>query len=436
MAHASSSDALGTTPPRLGPEHKSFPPRAWGRTAAGAGLRLRDLATPVLTLDAAALEHNLATLAAWCAEHGVDLAPHGKTTMAPQLWHRQLDAGAWAITVATPWQAQVARAAGVPRILLANALVDPAGIAWAAFAVADDAGPTELLSWVDGVDGVARLEDALASHGAPVPLDVLVELGTARTGARGVDAALAVAAAVRRSPHLRLAGVAGYEGAAAHDRSDEAVAAVRAYVADVVALHDAVDGSYEVPTPVLTLGGSAFPDLVVDGVAGLRDGVRVVLRSGAYVLHDDGFYASVTPFGRGAAGGDVPLRSAMHAWARVVSRPERGLALLDAGKRDVPYDEGLPTPQLVAGAGVVGRAALAGAHVSALNDQHAFLRLPRDDAWGAADDPLGVGAVVRLGLSHPCTAMDKWRLVPVVVGSADEDPDLDAPVTDAVATYF
>ena len=36
-------------------------------------------------LRAGALSHNLATMAGWCRDRGVELAPHGKTHMAPQL---------------------------------------------------------------------------------------------------------------------------------------------------------------------------------------------------------------------------------------------------------------------------------------------------------------------------------------------------------------
>jgi D-serine deaminase-like pyridoxal phosphate-dependent protein len=113
----------------------------------------------------------------------------------------------------------------------------------------------------------------------------------------------------------------------------------------------------------------------------------------------------------------------MHGWARVVSRPEPGLALLDAGKRDFPFDEGMPVPQRVRGNELLDPAA----EVTALNDQHAFLRLPADDA-GA----LPVGAVLRLGLSHPCTAFDKWRLIPVVDDSDSDDP----LVVDLIHTFF
>jgi D-serine deaminase-like pyridoxal phosphate-dependent protein len=145
-------------------------------------------------------------------------------------------------------------------------------------------------------------------------------------------------------------------------------------------------------------------------------GTRVLLRSGAYLIHDDGFYSTISPLARNA--GTIPLRSAMHGWARVISRPEPELALLDGGKRDFPYDEGLPRPQLTRGGGAVP----GGARVTALNDQHTFLR----------DAQVSVGDIVRLGLSHPCTAFDKWNLIPVVSGADEAHPR----VVDLVRTFF
>ena len=56
--------------------------------------------------ERSALEHNVSLMAAYCDEHGVSIAPHGKTTMAPQLWWRQLEAGAWGISAATAAQAR------------------------------------------------------------------------------------------------------------------------------------------------------------------------------------------------------------------------------------------------------------------------------------------------------------------------------------------
>ena len=79
---------------------KGMPDATFGSTigeVAGQGLDLfaDDFVGPLVVLDAAALEHNLRTMAGWCTAHGVALAPHGKTTMAPQLFQRQLEHGAW-----------------------------------------------------------------------------------------------------------------------------------------------------------------------------------------------------------------------------------------------------------------------------------------------------------------------------------------------------
>ncbi|MGN6125447.1 MAG: amino acid deaminase, partial [Humibacter sp.] len=251
-----------------------------------------------------------------------------------------------------------------------------------------------------------------------------------RTGARGVAAALAVARAVATSTNLELAGVGGYEGAVGHDRSAEAVARVDAYLDELRALHAVVvaDGLYRESSederrPIVTAGGSAYLDRVAARLGGVAD-ADIVLRSGAYQVHDDGYYSRIGPMG--TLTGTEPFRSAMHLRARVVSRPEPGLSLLDAGRRDLPFDEGLPVPQAVIG-NADDDAVLADAHITAVNDQHAFLRLPN-----AGPDDLPVGSVVRLGLSHPCTALDKWRLIPVVDDGLADDPR----VIDLVETVF
>lgn len=379
---------------------------------------LTDFPTPLVTVSEAAVQHNLDTMAAWCASAGVGIAPHGKTTMNRELWQRQLDAGAWGITVATPWQLSVAVEWGIPRIMLANALVQPAALRY----IAPHAD--RVLVWADSVRAVEIMEAALAESPGHPPLGVLVELGApgGRTGARSVDDALAVADAVAASTGLRLAGVAGYEGALAHDGTDAALAVVRSYLHRMLALHDAVEaaGLYPAGAPVvLTAGGSAYFDVVAEVLAPRRDlagergrVVDVLLRSGAYITHDDGFYSGITPLGRGPGG---EFRSAIHGWATVVSRPEPGLVLVDGGKRDFPYDEGLPVPQAIRRFGEPTTTPFPDAVATAMNDQHTFVRVP-DSAV------VEVGDVIRFGLSHPCTTFDKWRALPVVDDVQAETP--------------
>jgi D-serine deaminase-like pyridoxal phosphate-dependent protein len=407
----------------LEPRDKGLPADAAGLTVAEfltGEPRLADLWTPLLVLDDGALDDNIAFLAGWVAERGLELMPHGKTTMAPQLWRRQLDAGATGITLATPSQVRVAVDAGIPAVMLANQLVQPDAIRWMADVVA--AG-TRVWSWVDDPAGIDAIERALGAS-ATRPLEVLVDVGRpgGRTGARSLDAAVAVARRAAASPVVRLAGVTGYEGAVAHGRGDDALASARTYIEELLAVHDALAPLYDDGDVLVSAGGSAYPDVVgaafaAASVAG--DPARFVLRSGAYVVHDHGYYRQNSPF-EGAG-----LRPAARGLARVLSRLDAGTAIVDAGKRDFPFDEGLPVP-LYAIDAAGERMPLPGAVMTKLSDQHGFVRIE-------PDSPLAVGDLVVFGLSHPCTMFDKWRLVPVV--DSLDDPST-AIVTDLVETRF
>ncbi|MDR6904827.1 D-serine deaminase-like pyridoxal phosphate-dependent protein [Agromyces sp. 3263] len=413
-----------------------LPLRAAGLTVRdflATGPTLEEFWTPVTVLDARALRRNADTIQAWATAHGMELMPHGKTTMAPALWRLQLDAGATGLTLATPGQVRTARAFGISAVMLANALVAPDALAFVAGELDDPA--FAFACWVDAPDTVQAMERGLAASGiSPArPVDVLVELGApgGRTGARSLDAAEAVARRVAASPVLRLAGVAGYEGSLGHDRSARALRAVRDYLADLVELHRVVQRIVAEGPLIVSAGGSAYLDLVaeafgpaIEADAAAGRGTRWILRSGASLLHDDGFYHGISPLDEGrAAAGRPTLASAMRGYARVVSHPEPGLALLDGGKRDFPYDEGLPVPFGVAPSLGAEEEPLAGASVTAVNDQHAFLR-------SDAALPVAVGDVVSLGLSHPCTAFDKRRWLPVVEHAGS------TRVVDLVRTFF
>lgn len=377
---------------------------------------------PLLTLDAHALDHNLATFATWCRRRGLAHAPHGKTTMAPQLYARQFDHGAWGQTCANLSQLRVYRAFGVSPVLFANQLVDPQGLRWLARELERD-DSFEFYCWMDTVRGVSLMSEAL--RGTERPVNVLVELGVpgGRTGAREPADGVAVAEAIARAPELRLAGVGGYEGPVTHDTTDAALAQVREYLTRLRALtveladRELFDGLDKV---IVTAGGSGYFDQVAE-VFGQPwpDGLPVlpVVRSGAYLSHDAGLYRRQSPLGEFPRLHDTPgLRPAARIWAEVTSTPEPGLALLTAGKRDLPFDVDLPFPEVVRRRGDTRDATL-DATVFKLNDQHAFVR----------HSSLEVGDRVGLGVSHPCTTFDKWPLIPLVD---------DGVVVDLIRTYF
>jgi D-serine deaminase-like pyridoxal phosphate-dependent protein len=217
--------------------------------------------------------------------------------------------------------------------------------------------------------------------------------------------------------------MAGYEGSVRAASQAEALALIASFCRRLRGLAGVLAPSAG-DELIVTAGGSAYFDVVTrELTAGGTAGMTVILRSGAYLTYDHGFYGTVSPVSRGAA--DAPaLRPALELWAQVLSRPEPGLALLGAGRRDVGFDQGLPVPLRVVHQGDrdgAGAARPLGGAVTELNDQHAYLRLDEGTA-------LRPGDLVGLGISHPCTTLDKWRLIPVV---SDDDR-----VSDTVHAFF
>jgi D-serine deaminase-like pyridoxal phosphate-dependent protein len=361
-------------------------------------------------------------MAAWAARHGLAHAPHGKTPMAPQLFRRQLELGAWGITAATPSHVRMYRHFGVQRIFLGNELVDAPALRWLSDELAADP-EFRFVCYVDSVRGV-ELMDAALSH----RVDVVVELGAtgSRTGVRTAAEADEVAQAVRASRWLRLVGVAGYEGTLPD--VDAARTVVAAWMANLVATAHRFDAAgwfadvEDGEEIVVSAGGSEHFDLVAaalteEALELSRPALRL-LRSGAYVTHDHLHYARITPLTDEAE----HFLPALTLWAQVVSCPEPGLALVNAGKRDVPYDLGLPIPLRIREAATGAVREAGELTVTKLSDQHAFVTV-------GPEARVEVGDWVALGLSHPCTAFEKWQLIPVVW------PD-GQTVVDYIRTFF
>lgn len=386
-----------------------------------------DLPLPALVLREEALHFNIRTMAKWCRAAGVLLAPHAKTTMAPQIFDLQLGAGAWALTAATFVHARLYRHFGVQRILLASQLVEPQAIAW--FANELDADPDfELVTLVDSVAGAKQLSRGLQKSNGHRQVDVMIEVGElgGRTGVRAPEEAVEVAQAVTDEPRLRLVGIEGFEGLLRSTSVDQELPRVEAFLNRMQAAIDAVAKAQLFvggESVIISAGGSAFFDRVVDRFRSATvqgQPATIILRSGAYVTQDDGAYRRLSALGDRATTDSEKLRNAIEVWSVVLSRPEPDLVILNMGKRDAPNDIEPPTPVLAHTPGEPSPRRLTGRVVS-LTDQHAHVRI--DPACRLASGDL-VGATV----SHPCTAFDRWRLIPVI--------DENYHVVDAIYTFF
>ena len=365
---------------------------------------LSGVSLPAAVVHESPLTHNLAWMQRFAEAHGAYLAPHGKTTMTPALFHRQIAAGAWGITLATAPQCRAAFAHGIKRLLMANQLVGQANMAIVATLLEEGA---EFFCVVDHPENVRQLGQFFASRG--LTLSVLIEVGVegGHCGCRHQAQIIALANAIADEPALALVGLEGYEGVVHGDDPESGIRRYAEYLVQVaVELERA--GLFSVANPIVTASGSAWYDLIAEAFhsAPLQQGrFTPVLRPGCYVVHDHGLYheAQAAVMARRP---DLKqgLEPALEVFAQVQSLPEPGLAIIALGKRDIGHDQLPLALRRYRESGTQGQQlSVAGWEVTKIMDQHTFVRLPEE-----AQD-VAVGDIVSFGASHPCLTFDKWR---------------------------
>ena len=263
---------------------------------AARGWRPTDgaMSLPILTLDESAFLHNRDLMHACTRAAGVEIAPHAKTPMAPDLARSLAEAGAWGATVADIGQATVMLRSGIPRLLIANEVGGIEGTRRLA-ALASFSPQSELYVFANSARVVWALDAAWRETSTAPALSVLVEVGTGRAGAHSRREALAVANAVVSSGgRLRLAGLTTYEGSATKETpeaTDVSIEVLLRLAADTLTDARALAGP---ESPLLVAaGGSSFFDRVVAALkpAIVNDGrAKLVIRSGVIFLHDHGAY--------------------------------------------------------------------------------------------------------------------------------------------------
>jgi D-serine dehydratase len=391
-----------------------------------------DVSLPAAVIRESALQHNIDWMRAYATARDVQLCPHGKTTMCPQLFDRQLQAGAWGLTAATLTHVEVYLQHGVRRIIYANQLVANEDIDYV-IAQLQAMPDLEFFCLVDSVENVRQLSQRVQAAGSQRPLQLLLEMGIpgGRCGVRTEDQALQLARVIKAAaPALALCGVEAFEGIVdlASQAGKDQVSGLLSRVVNTAAACQR-ESLFAPGAVLLTAGGSACFDLVAQTFCdhGLEGEVEVVIRSGCYVVHDHGFYAQLAKDFSAHLEADPELsdglQPALEVWARVQSVPEPGLAIVAMGKRDAGYDMSLPELQWLyrPGRDLKPQRPMNGCRTQAMNDQHLYLRFPETM-------PIGVGDLLGFGVSHPCTTFDKWQLLYVV--------DDEYTVSSALKTFF
>lgn len=399
--------------------HKGLPIASQGTTireflTTEKNLFRADFQFPIMILRESALEHNIQRMARYCASVGFELAPHVKTPMAPKIAQRQIDAGAWGLTIANFNQASIMFASGFNRLIIGNEVMEPTSII--EIAKINGSGAGDIIFYIDSLAGLEIAQKAIVEV-SNAKLNILLEIGAVggRGGIRDLEILQVILLEIAKDERFCVRGVSGFEGAVpGGDRHGEGIEKIKAFLRNIVAAARITAPYVHGHKMIISAGGSSYFDYVTEEFAKYDGDALLMLRSGGYVSHDHVHYEDLYPF-IGHPTSDQ-FRPAIEIWSRVLSIPEPDLAILNFGKRDAGNDLDEPIPILK----LVGKPVPFEGHIKMLNDQHAFMQI--------TPGSVAVGDVIGCGISHPCTNFDKWRMLPLV--------NDDYQIIDLISTYF
>ncbi|MEJ6627327.1 MAG: alanine racemase [Actinomycetes bacterium] len=373
-----------------------------------------DFQFPIMILRDSAIEHNIQRMASYCKSLGFELAPHVKTPMAPKIAKRQIDAGAWGLTIANFSQASIMFESGFTRLIIGNEVMEPTSIA--EIAKINGSGAGDIIFYIDSLAGLEIAQNSIKKM-PNAKLNVLLEIGAedGRAGIRDLELLKIVLAEIQKDERIYVRGVSGFEGAVpGGGRYGEDVEKIRVFLRQIVAAAKITKPYVRDDKIIISAGGSSYFDYVAEEFAKYDGEATLMLRSGGYVSHDHIHYEDLYPF-NGLSDKDR-FYPALELWSRILSVPEANLAILNFGKRDAGNDLDEPVPILK----LSGKPVPFEAKIKMLNDQHAFMEI--------TPGSVVVGDLIGCGISHPCTNFDKWRLLPLVNDNYE--------IIDLIDTYF
>jgi len=385
--------------------HKGFPLASVGKSVSAFIAEKPNIFSsgfqfPLMILRESALNHNIKRMADYCSSIGAVLAPHVKTSMAPKLAQMQINSGAWALTVANFYQASVFLNFGFRRFIIGNEVVEPTAIQ--AIGKINLKPDHQIIFYLNSMAGLEILKSSISKL-VECKIYVLLEIGVenGRTGIRELSLASEILDGVAKDDRIEVLGVSGFEGIVPEGaRNLLGEEKIRSFLRKIVLAAKIVAPHVKNEKIIISAGGSSFFDFVMEEFQKHSAPCTVILRSGGYVSHDHDGYGINYPFLSEVK--QKQFYPALELWSQVLSCPEPGLALLNFGKRDTGNDVNNPRPIKK----FDGKLKNFTAEIEKLNDQHGCLKL--------MGEILNVGEIVGMGISHPCTNFDKWKLIPLV----------------------
>lgn len=351
------------------------------------GAPLEHVPTPSVLVDLDVLESNIAGMAGIARRAGVALRPHAKTHKCPEIARLQVAAGARGLCVAKVGEAEVFAAAGCHDLFVAYPVVGE-DKACRLLRLRDR---VRVACGVDSVEGARTLAPPFRAARRELEVWLEIDLGFARVGVRP-EQALAAASRIAEVPGLRLTGVFTHAGHAYGETSSAEVDGVGR--SEGVGLATIATTLRQAGLPIEHVSVGSTPT----ASSAMRQPGVTECRPGNYVFHD----ASQVSLGT------CPLEAcSLTVLATVVSVPEPGRAVLDAGSKTLSSDALRPRP---GGFGwILGRRS----RLEWLSEEHGVIAV-------TAGERFRVGERVQVVPNHACVVANLHdRLVGVSRGRVE-----------------
>ncbi len=291
----------------------------------------RDLNTPVLVVDLERLDRNIATMAGFAAEHGLQLRPHAKTHKSVDIARRQVAAGAIGLCCAKLGEAEALADGGITGLHITSPVVPAAAVERLARLNLRSPGLMVVVDNPDNARAIARAVDAAGDAAGDAPLSVIIDIdpGIHRTGVASAETAVALFEVIRSLPQLTYRGVQFYCGSHQH---------IHAFAEREAAMRERADYLRGVIVALAEAGGA--PGIVTGGGTGTHRidaglGVFTELQVGSYVFMDDQYRACDLT---GEEGATIPFETSLMIDTSVISANTPGLVTLDAGIKSMATD--------------------------------------------------------------------------------------------------
>ena len=330
------------------------------------GKHKNEIDTPALLLDMDIAERNIHKMAEFFRNRDCKLRPHMKTHKLPLIAHKQLEAGAIGITCAKLGEAKVFLESGIKDILIANQIVGKDKIT----RLVNLSGYGNIVICVDDNNNARDISEIAGKYGKKINILIEVNVGLNRCGVEPGEKTLALLKKIDCLNNLVFCGLMGYEGGlfiSDIEKKRKVCMESNSLLVDTARLIE----KEGFPVKVISAGGSN-----TYGLTGIYPGITEI-QAGSYVTMD----THNRSYG-------LDFEMSVTILSSIISMPEKNRAIIDAGKKSLSTDEGLPECRDER------------ASIFLLNEEHGHIRLK-----DSCDKNFSIGDKIEIFPSHGCTTI-------------------------------